>query len=71
MKIIIKSAIKLTADQKSRLEKLLIKKYKKPSIDYVVDAQVIGGIAIQIGSRLLDVTLKSKLDKLKQQVQVS
>jgi F-type H+-transporting ATPase subunit delta len=38
---------------------------KDPEIETRVDPAILGGIKVQVGSRLFDASLKSKLDSLK------
>ena len=38
---------------------------KDPEIETRVDAAILGGVKVQVGSRLYDASLKSKLDQLK------
>ena len=38
---------------------------KDPEIETRIDPAILGGIKVQVGSRLFDASLKSKLDSLK------
>ncbi|PIR59181.1 MAG: hypothetical protein COU69_02230 [Candidatus Pacebacteria bacterium CG10_big_fil_rev_8_21_14_0_10_56_10] len=54
----------LTAGQRSQLLKKLQELYGEPELNEVVDAQVIGGVRLQIGSTLYDGTVSTKLEQL-------
>lgn len=60
------SAFELSKDQKERLENKLIDttEYKQFIINYNVDETIISGIKIQIGDRLVDSSLKSKINEI-------
>lgn len=60
------SAVPLTGEQKSRIEQRLLEttRYERMEIDYRVDAGKIGGLMIRIGDRVVDSTIRSKLDAL-------
>jgi F-type H+-transporting ATPase subunit delta len=38
---------------------------REPRVESVVDAKILGGLKVRVGSRLYDASLKSKLDSLK------
>lgn len=56
----------LTEQQKSDVEKRLLEttKYEKFNVEYSVDAALIGGMVIRIGDRVVDSSVKSKLESL-------
>lgn len=60
------SAVALTADQKAAVEKRLIETagYEKMEITYAIDASLIGGLIIRIEDRVVDSSIRSKLEKL-------
>ena len=51
------------SDRGSRLGRTALG--KDPEIETRVDPAILGGIKVQVGSRLFDASLKSKLDSLK------
>ncbi len=60
------SAIPLSAAQSKSVAAALRQALgKDPEITTRVDASILGGIKVQVGSRLYDASLKSKLDQLK------
>ncbi len=60
------SAVPLTGEQKRRIEQKLLDttRYKTMEIDYKVDESKIGGLMIRMGDRIVDSTLRSRLDRL-------
>ena len=60
------SAVPLQASQVSAIVSALIAaRAKKVKINPVVDQAILGGLVVNVGSYMLDSSLKSKLDKLK------
>ena len=62
----INSAIPLREDQKEHIEKKLLSttKYVQFDINYQVDASLIGGLVIRIGDRVVDSSIRTKLNNL-------
>ena len=60
------SAVELTKEQKSRVEKKLLQQtsYESFEVDYSVDASLIGGLVIRIGDRVVDSSIRTKLDNM-------
>lgn len=60
------SAVELSASQKDDILTKLIAttKYKSFKINYEVDKDIIGGLIIRIGDRVVDSSIKTKLEKL-------
>lgn len=60
------SAIELSAEQKAKLEAKLLSQtdYEKFEMCYEVDTALIGGMIIRIGDRVVDSSVKSKLDRM-------
>jgi F-type H+-transporting ATPase subunit delta len=60
------SAVPLTAAQSKNVAAALRQALgKDPEIETRVDPSILGGIKVQVGSRLFDASLRSKLDSLK------
>lgn len=56
------SAVELSADQKSEVEKLAARlSGKKPLMEYQVDAGILGGLVLRIGDMRWDNSLRTKL----------
>ncbi|MDH5533786.1 MAG: F0F1 ATP synthase subunit alpha [Candidatus Pacebacteria bacterium] len=63
MLVTITSASKLSAGQLEKIKKTLTKKYGNDlSFEEKIDMSVLGGLSIQVGSEVIDATLKAKLD---------
>ena len=64
------TAFDLSDKQKDDVEKKLIEttSYKKMEITYSVDEDLIGGMVIRIGDRVVDSSVQSKLNKLQREL---
>jgi F-type H+-transporting ATPase subunit delta len=59
------SAVKLTADQAKKLNSSLNKTLgQKVSLSLVVDKTLIGGLIVRVGSRMVDSSIRTKLQRL-------
>jgi len=60
------SAVELSAEQKTRVEEKLLQQtsYESFEVDYSVDASLIGGMIIRIGDRVVDSSIRTKLDNM-------
>lgn len=60
------TAVPLTEQQKSAVEKRLLEttKYESFEMNYAVDESLIGGMVIRIGDRVIDSSIKTKLYEL-------
>ncbi|MCR4781726.1 MAG: ATP synthase F1 subunit delta [Lachnospiraceae bacterium] len=58
--------MELGSDKKQEVQKKLLEttSYKSLDIDYSVDSSLIGGMIIRIGDRVVDSSIKSKLENL-------
>lgn len=66
---VIRSAIDLTDDQKSRLTTALQTSMGKPvEVRVIVDPTVLGGLVAQIGDTVIDGSVRRRLDQLKQAI---
>lgn len=63
----ITSAVELSAAQKKSVEKI-INHHFDPSakIKYQVNKDVIGGLVIKVGNKIIDVSIKHRLEKLRE-----
>ena len=62
----ITSAEELTDQQKNEIiNKLKMKLGDKLSLDYKIDNSIIGGLIVKVGSKMIDSSLASKINKLK------
>lgn len=59
------TALELTADQRDRLEQeLRAAMGSKVSLETQVDSSLLGGIVVKVGSRMVDSSLRTKLQRL-------
>lgn len=66
----VKTAMPLSEAQKQKVEKRLLETtaYRSFEMHFSVDASLIGGIVIRIGDRVLDNSIRTKLDNLSRQL---
>ena len=66
---VVRSAVALTDDQKSRLAAALQRSVGAPvEVRVVLDPSVLGGLVAQIGDTVIDGTVRRRLDQLKQAI---
>ena len=60
------SATELSAQQRARVEEKLLQQtsYEKFEVEYKVDASLIGGMIIRIGDRVVDSSIRTKMDNM-------
>ena len=59
------SSKKLSIDEQKKIQNELSKDFKSPlNIDYEYNSDLIGGLIIQVGSVMIDTSIKTKLKKL-------
>ncbi len=67
--VTVTSALKLSASQVEKIKKAVEKKYgKDATYQFIVDASILGGVIVTVNSRQLDGSIKTKLDKVKQEL---
>jgi F-type H+-transporting ATPase subunit delta len=71
MRAIITTAVPLSESQLKKLSAALKKKDAHLEIEEVVDASVVGGLVVRIGSQEFDGSLRNKLQQLQKQVTTS
>ena len=66
----VKSAVELTAGQKDAVETKLLETsgYRKMEMNYSVDPAIIGGMVVRINDRVVDSSIRTKLDGLTKQL---
>ena len=64
------TAVELDAGQRDAVKEKLLETsgYEKMEMHYEVDASIIGGMIIRIGDRVVDSSVRTKLDGLKKQL---
>jgi F-type H+-transporting ATPase subunit delta len=66
---VVRSAIELSDDQKTRLAAALQSAVGKPvDVRVVIDPAVLGGLVAQVGDTVIDGTVRRRLDQLKQAI---
>ncbi len=66
---IVKSAVELTEDQKTRLAAALQQSVGTPvDVRVVIDPTVMGGLVAQVGDTVIDGSVRRRLDQLKQAI---
>ena len=70
--VYITSALPLEADQKKKIEKKVLETSGFAALEphYSVDKDLIGGIVIRIGDRVVDGSVRNKLDNLTRELRV-
>jgi len=60
------SADELSEEQKAQITKRLLEvtSFKSLEMNYIVDASIIGGLVIRIGDRIVDSSIRTKIDSL-------
>ena len=66
----VKTAIPLSNEQKTAIEKKLLTttKYESFEMNYEVDASLIGGMIVRIGDRVIDSSIQTKLNNLSREL---
>ncbi len=65
----VRSVVPLTPAQKARLEASLRSREGRPvACSYVLDPEIIGGLAVRKGSLIYDVSLRGQLERLKSEI---
>lgn len=65
----VRSAIKLSDEEKQRIAARAAEHFNmEPVIVEIIDPDLIGGLQIQVGDTLFDLSLKTRLDQIKQQL---
>jgi F-type H+-transporting ATPase subunit delta len=68
--VILRSTVPFSAAQLSEVKQALTKKYGKDiQVEEQIDPSLIGGVQIVIGSRMLDGSVKAKLQQLRNSLQ--
>ncbi len=64
------SAMELTAQQKESIREKLLSTtgFKEMEIEYVTDASLIGGITVRVGDRVVDGSIKMRLNTLRKEM---
>jgi len=71
VKAVITSAVELTEEEREEIEKKLIESFG-PNLEFIyqVDADILGGLVVQVGDKLIDDSVRSRLNALRQKLGV-
>lgn len=66
----VRTPMPLSKEQKEKLENKLLEvsEYETVNVDYQIDESLLGGMVIRIGDRVLDNSIRSKLDAMSRQL---
>jgi len=69
VRVLVKSAVELTADQQAGLKSSLAESLKKePVLSLRVDPELLGGLVVQVGDKVYDTSVRSRLEALRNQL---
>jgi len=65
-KAVVTTAVALSDDEKEQFKAKLIAKYgENLDVDFKVDTEIIGGVIVQVGDKILDGSIVAKLDAVR------
>ncbi len=71
LKAVITSAVDLTAEEKAEIEKKLIESFGvNLEFSYQVDPDILGGLIVQVGDKLIDGSVRGRMNALRQKIGV-
>lgn len=69
VRVLVKSAAPLTDEQRAEVKQLAESRFHlNPVLVEVIEPELLGGLKIQIGDRMIDLTVRGRLDALKKQM---
>ena len=69
VRVLVRSAVPIEDDQRERISALAREYYKlEPVLVEQVDPELLGGLQLQIGDRLVDLSVRSRLESIKNQL---
>lgn len=69
MKVIVETAVALSAEQKTEIASLLKKKGIAATLEEKINPDILGGLRLNLGSKRIDLSLAGRLDQVKKQLQ--
>jgi len=64
--VFVESAVKLSSSQQNKLTKALENHFNnKVVVNYKINPEILGGLVIECGSKMIDDSIKGKLDRIK------
>lgn len=68
-KAIVESAAKLSDSEQSEIEDILTEKWGKfEKIEFVINPELLGGMRVILGDKVLDLSVKHRLEKIYEQI---
>jgi len=69
VRVLVRSAVSLTDPQRERVKALAAEYFHlQPVLVEQIDPELLGGVQIQVGDQLVDLSIRSKLETIKQQL---
>src|SRR5436190_13660706 len=69
VRVLVRSAVPLSDPQRERVKTLAAEFFHlQPVLVEQIDAELLGGVQIQVGDRLVDLSIRSRLENIKQQL---
>ena len=69
VRVLVRSAVPLSDPQRERVKSLAAEFFHlQPVLVEQIDAELLGGVQIQVGDRLVDLSIRSRLENIKQQL---
>src|SRR5206468_8362886 len=69
VRVLVRSAVPLSDQQRERVKKLAAEYFHlQPVLVEQIDPELLGGVQIQAGDRLVDLSIRSRLETIKQQL---
>ncbi len=67
--MVVRTAVALTPEERAEIEKALAKRFGRgQSPTFEVDPQVLGGVWLRVGDRIIDGSLRGRLEALRKQM---
>ena len=69
---VVTSAVPLSDEERAKIEAALMKRFgANLEFTYQVDAEILGGLIVQVGDKLIDDSVRGRLNALRQKIGVS
>lgn len=69
VRVLVKSAVELSPQQRDGLKKTLAESLnKEPVLNLRVDPELLGGLVVQVGDKIYDTSVRSRLEELRNQL---
>lgn len=69
VRVLVRSVAPLTDEQRNKIKQLAESKYKmQPVLVEQIDAELLGGMQVQVGDKLIDLSIRGRLDAIKNQL---